>query len=71
MEVICYQPQLEKGRILSKNLGLGSKSFKKVENEVRLTLIKVSSVVPSHSSRKSFRWVEKNHQRVGDGLANV
>jgi hypothetical protein len=21
--------------------------------------------------RKSFGWVEKNHQRVGDGLANV
>jgi hypothetical protein len=63
--------QLEKGRILLKNLGLGSKSFKRVENEVRLTLIKVSSVVPSHSSRKSFSWVEKNHQRVGDGLANV
>jgi hypothetical protein len=51
--------QLEKGRILSKNLGLGSKSFKRVENEVRLTLIKVSGVVPSHSSRKSFSWVEK------------
>jgi hypothetical protein len=46
--------QLEKGRILLKNLGLGSKSFKRVENEVRLTLIKVSSIVPSHSSRKSF-----------------
>jgi hypothetical protein len=41
--------QLEKGRILSKNLGLGSKSFKRVENEVRLTLIKVSGVVPSFS----------------------
>jgi hypothetical protein len=63
--------QLEKGRILSKNLGLGSKSFKRVKNEVTLTLIKVSGVVPSHSSRKSFSWVEKNHQRVGDGLANV
>jgi hypothetical protein len=30
--------QLEKGRILSKNLGLGSKNFKRVENEVRLRL---------------------------------
>jgi hypothetical protein len=62
--------QLEKGQILSKNLDLGSKSFKRVENEVRLTLIKVSGVVPSHSSQKSFS-LEKNHQRVGDGLANV
>jgi hypothetical protein len=56
---------------MSKNLGLGSKSFKRVENEVRLTLIKVSGVVPLHSSQKSFSWVEMNHQRLGDGLANA
>jgi hypothetical protein len=41
------------------------KSFKKSENLLP-TQLKKGRILS-----KTFGWVEKNHQRVGDGLANV